>query len=131
MLVISVISPFINIVVKPQYHVLSQDRKALTLFAPSEMFNAYHLAIRFQPRFAFRPRERRQVKFEPNLDSRRRASTRKNKCSSLAHIMSLAFTSFYYAAFHPPERNRRLQGEPDGFSRVSWPSHHITSTETF
>ena len=104
-------------------HVLSQDRKALALLAPSELFNAYHLAVRFQPCFVFRARDRRQVKFEPDLDSLRRARTGKNKCPSLANVTGSAFTSLYYAAVRPPERNWRFQGKPNGFSRVSWPSH--------
>jgi len=55
----------------------------------------------------------------------------KNECSPLTNVMSAALTPFFNPGVCPPEHNRCLQREPNGFSGVSWSFHPLTSIETF
>jgi hypothetical protein len=49
----------------------------------------------------------------------------KDECSHLANVMSAALTPFFNSHVGPPEHNRRLQGEPYGFSGVSRSFHPL------
>ena len=116
--VTQVLFSLLNIVVNPQEHVLDQDRKALAFLVPADLFDAYHVPLRFHPCFLLRSSKRRKKDLKTNLDPFRGTRSGTNKCSFLTDIAGFAFTAFYDSPVRPPKHRCCNQGEPNEFSGV-------------
>ena len=91
----------------------------------ARLFNTQNLSHGFHSCFGLKSREHWQEDLEADFDSRGRTIMGKNECSHLANVMGTALTPFFNSSVRPPEHNRHLQGEPNGFSGVSWSFHPL------
>src|SRR5215472_7034975 len=114
---------FVSFVVDAQHHVLGQNREPLAFLAPSGLFNAHDLPIRFHSCFTVNSREHREEDLETNLDSPRWAGAGEHERAFLADVPSSTFALSYRPAVRPPKHCRRLQGKPHDSSAVSLPMH--------